>query len=152
MGKKNNSPEMILRSLNFLYSIRVKMDMWVSESHSVLSSSLRPHGLYSPPDSSVPGILQARIYEWGLSLLQRIFPTQESNWGLLHCSLFLYQLSYQGSPKMDISKCKTKWKNRFVCVCCVINKDRISFSLFCFILFCFLKSEWVVLLKYKWLL
>ena len=32
-----------------------------------------------------------------LSLLQWIFPTQESNWGLLHCSQILYQLSYQGS-------------------------------------------------------
>ena len=33
-----------------------------------------------------------------LSLLQRIFPTQESNRGLLHYRKFLYQLSYQGSP------------------------------------------------------
>ena len=34
-----------------------------------------------------------------LSLLQGIFPTQESNRGLLHCRWILYQLSYQGSPK-----------------------------------------------------
>ena len=33
-----------------------------------------------------------------LSLLQWIFPTQESNRGLLHCRWILYQLSYQGSP------------------------------------------------------
>ena len=33
-----------------------------------------------------------------LSLLQEIFPTQESNWGLLHCRWILYQRSYQGSP------------------------------------------------------
>ena len=32
-----------------------------------------------------------------LSLLQRIFPTQISNWGLLHCRQILYQLSYQGN-------------------------------------------------------
>ena len=32
----------------------------------------------------------------GLSLLQWIFPTQELNWGLLHCRRILYQLSYQG--------------------------------------------------------
>ena len=32
-----------------------------------------------------------------LSLLQGIFPTQESNRGLLHCRRFLYQLSFQGS-------------------------------------------------------
>ena len=29
-----------------------------------------------------------------LSLLQRVFPTQESNRGLLHCRWILYQLSY----------------------------------------------------------
>ena len=34
-----------------------------------------------------------------LSPLQGIFPTQESNWGLLHCRQILYQLSSQGSPK-----------------------------------------------------
>ena len=32
-----------------------------------------------------------------LYLLQGILPTQESNWGLLHCRQILYQLSYQGS-------------------------------------------------------
>ena len=31
-----------------------------------------------------------------LSLLQRIFLTQESNQGFLHCRQILYQLSYQG--------------------------------------------------------
>ena len=39
-----------------------------------------------------------------LSLLQEIFPTQESNRGLLHCGWILYQLRYQGSPTV-----KTKW-------------------------------------------
>ena len=33
-----------------------------------------------------------------LSLLQWIFPTQESNPGLPHCKWILYQLSHQGSP------------------------------------------------------
>ena len=33
-----------------------------------------------------------------LSLLQGIFPTQESNRGLLHCRQILYQLSCEGSP------------------------------------------------------
>ena len=32
-----------------------------------------------------------------LSLLQQIFPTQESNTGLLHCRQIIYQLHYQGS-------------------------------------------------------
>ena len=38
-----------------------------------------------------------------LSLLQGIFPTQESNWGLLHCRQILYQLSYEGSPTANSS-------------------------------------------------
>ena len=33
-----------------------------------------------------------------LYLLQQIFLTQKSNWSLLHCRQFLYQLSYQRSP------------------------------------------------------
>ena len=47
-----------------------------------------------------------------LSLLQRIFLTQESNPSLLHCRWILYQLSYQGSlrnwyspgPEVDVSQ------------------------------------------------
>ena len=64
-----------------------------SESCSILSDSLRPHGLYSPWNSPGPNT------EVGsLSLLQGIFPTQGSNPGLLHCQRIHYQLSYQGSP------------------------------------------------------
>ena len=33
-----------------------------------------------------------------VSLLQWIFLTQESDWGLLLCRQILYQLGYQGSP------------------------------------------------------
>ena len=35
----------------------------VCVSHSVVSGSSKPHGLYSPPGSSVHGIFQARILE-----------------------------------------------------------------------------------------
>ena len=35
-----------------------------------------------------------------LSLLQRIYPTQGCNSGLLHCRLSLYQLSHKGSPRI----------------------------------------------------
>ena len=39
----------------------------------------------SPTGSSVHGVLQARVLEWGaIFLLQRIFPTQGSNPHLLH--------------------------------------------------------------------
>ena len=43
----------------------------------------------SPGKSKNPGV-------GSLSLLQGIFPTQESNQGLLHCRHILYQLSDQG--------------------------------------------------------
>ena len=62
-----------------------------SESRSVTANSLRPHGLYSPWNSS-----GQNTGVGSLSLLQGIFPTQGSNWGLLHCRQILYQLSYQG--------------------------------------------------------
>ena len=39
-----------------------------------------------------------------LSLLQGIFLTQESNWGLLHCQQICYQLSYQGSPQTTLER------------------------------------------------
>ena len=70
----------------------------VKWSHSVVSDSLWPHRLYySPPGSSVHGILQAGILEWGFHvLLQGIFPTQRSNPGLPHCGQTLYPLSHQG--------------------------------------------------------
>ena len=91
-----------------------------SESHSVLSDSLRPgqstgegslcllQGIF-PTQGLNPGLLHCRrslpaepqgkpknIRVGGLSLLQRIFPTQESNQGLPHCRQILYQLSFQG--------------------------------------------------------
>ena len=54
---------------------------------------------YSPPGSSVRGILQARILEWVDSPSSRgIFPTQGSNLGLLLGKQILYHLSHQGSP------------------------------------------------------
>ena len=69
--------------------------IYKSESYSVMSNSLRPHGLYSPWNS--PG---QNTGVGSLSLLQEIFPTQESNPGLSHCRRILYQLSYKGSPRI----------------------------------------------------
>ena len=66
-----------------------------SESCSVMSYSLRPHGLYSPWNS--PG---QNTGVGSLSLLQQIFPTQGSNPGLPHCRQILYQLSQKGSPRI----------------------------------------------------
>ena len=65
-----------------------------SESRSVVSDSLRPHGLYSPRNS--PG---QNTGVGSPSFLHWIFPTQGSNPGFLHCRWILYHLSHQGSPQ-----------------------------------------------------
>ena len=51
-----------------------------STSRSVVSYSLRPHGLYGLWNSSGQDTGVGSLF-----LLQGIFPTQELNWGLLHC-------------------------------------------------------------------
>jgi len=56
-----------------------------------------------------------------LSHLQRIFPTQESSWGLLHCRQILYQLRYQGSPSLEESESEVTQLCPTLCdpmVCC----------------------------------
>ena len=96
-----------------------------SERRPVMSDSLQPQGLIlawvagfpSPGDLPNPGIEpkspalqvdsspaepQGKPKNTGLgslSLLQRIFPTQESNRGLLRCRQILYQPSCQGSQE-----------------------------------------------------
>ena len=66
-----------------------------SESRSVMSDSLWPHGLYSPWNS--PG---QNTGVGSFSLLQGIFPILWLNPGLPHCRWILYQLSYKGSPRI----------------------------------------------------
>ena len=71
-----------------------------------LSSSRDPNQRIEPRSpglqvDSLPAEPQGKPKNTGvgsLSLLQGIFPTQESNQGLLNCRQILYQLSYQGSP------------------------------------------------------
>ena len=69
-----------------------------SASRSVVSNSLRPHGLYSPWNS--PG---QNTGVGSLSLFQGIFPTQGSNPGLLHCRRILYQLSHKDLSSENVT-------------------------------------------------
>ena len=88
--------------------IIVKGEKKQSESHSVVSSSLWPHGLYSSWNS--PG---QNTGVGSLFLLQGIFPTQGSNPGLLHCRQILYWRSHKGGEKQckdSIGKQKMKQK------------------------------------------
>ena len=79
----------------FFYSL--SQGFGESESCSVMSNSLRSWTIYSPWNS--PG---QNTGVGSLSLLQRIFPTQGWNPGLLHCRRILYQLSHKGSPWRDL--------------------------------------------------
>ena len=65
-----------------------------SENRSVVSNSLRPHGLYNPWKSPSQNTGVGSLF-----LLQGIFPTQESNPSPPHCRQILYQLSHKGSPR-----------------------------------------------------
>ena len=68
----------------------------------------------SPPGSSVHGISQARILEWG-AIIQVIFPTQGLNPGLLHYRQIPFCLSQQRSPKnqgSQLFKSQSKGKNQ----------------------------------------
>ena len=62
------------------------------ESHSVLSDSLRPHGL-------VHGILQARILEWVAFPFSR-GSSQPRDWTQISHIAICYQLSHKGSPRI----------------------------------------------------
>ena len=132
----------------FLQCMKVKSESEVAQSCLTLCDLMD----CSLPGSSIRGIFQARVLEWGAIafsvykaseseitqlrptlfdlmdcslpdlcpwdflakgtgvgfhfLLQGIFPTQESNPGLLHCRQTLYPLSHQGSPYKASRKVK----------------------------------------------
>ena len=97
----------------------VSESLWPHGLHSPCNSPGRNTGVgsLSPGDLPSPGIKprspalqgdslpaepQGKPKNTGVgsrSLLQQIFPTQESNRGLLHCRGILYQLSHKGSPR-----------------------------------------------------
>ena len=62
---------------------------------SVMSDSLRPHGLHSPQNSPDQNTRVGSLF-----LLQGIFLIQGSNPGLPYCRWILYQLGHQGSPRI----------------------------------------------------
>ena len=64
-----------------------------SVSRSVVSDSFWPHGQYTPWNSPGQNTMVGR-----LSLLQGIFPTQESNRGLLHCRWFFTSWAIKEAP------------------------------------------------------
>ena len=82
-----------------------RLEYWSGQpfpsSGDLPNSGIKPRYLALQEDS-LPAQPQGKPRNTGvgsLSLLQWIFPTRESNQGLLHCRGILYQLSYQGSPR-----------------------------------------------------
>ena len=67
---------------------------WVAIPFSRESSKPRSPTLQADFSPAEPQGKPKNTGVGSLSLLQGIFPTQESNQGLLHCRLILYQLSY----------------------------------------------------------
>ena len=96
------------------------------------SSTLRADSL--PSES--PG-KPKNIGMGGLFLFQGIFPTQESNWGLLHCRRVLYQLSYQGSPQtyacicICMDPCMCMWACINTCMRHMYTYTHVSLNLLC---------------------
>ena len=93
-------------SINTVFPIFLK-DVCVS--HSVISDSSWPCGLYSPSGSFIHGILHVRTRVGYHFLLQRIFLAQGSNTGFLHCRQILYYLSHPRNPFLNIPY--YKWWN-----------------------------------------
>ena len=106
--------------MDYTYSLWNSLDQhtgWVAFPFSRGSSQPRVQGIKPRSPAlqvdSLPAELQGKTKNIGMSslpLLQWIFPTQESNWGILHCRQILYQLSYQGSP------CRAMQVGLFQCI------------------------------------
>ena len=93
-----------------------------------LCPTLCAHMVYSLPGSSVHGLPQARIVEWGaISYSKESSQPKDQIWGLnpslLHCRQILCRLSHQGSPSSSLSntdmwlllKEPTIWSHKNTC-------------------------------------
>ena len=100
--------------------LQARLLKWVAISYSRGSSQYRDRTQVSC-DSCIDRWILYQLCHMGsskntgegsLSLLQRIFQTQESMRGLLHCGWILYQLSYQGTwvwAYWEIMKDREAW-------------------------------------------
>ena len=90
-------------STRLCYFIGHCIHSYAGISHSVVSDSLRPHGL-KPSGSLCPWDSPGKNTGVdGHSLLQVIFPIQGSDPGLLHCGYIFYCLRHKESPIYSIS-------------------------------------------------
>ena len=81
--------------------MKVKESESEKRSRSVVSNSLRPHGLQIISLLCSWDFLGKNTGVGCHFLLQEIFPTQGLNLGLPHCRQTLYHLSHQGSQESE---------------------------------------------------
>ena len=99
-GDQYHETQDMSRTLIFLQkTLRSRCAATKGVSHSVVSDSLRPHGLQPAgllcPWNS-PGKNTGVV---AIPFSRGIFPIQGSNLGLPHCRQVFYHLNHQGSPK-----------------------------------------------------
>ena len=80
--------EFQLQHQSFQWTPRTDLNLGIEPRSPALQVDFLPSEPLGKPENT--GVVS-------LSLLQGIFPTQESRWCLLHCRRILYQLSYQGN-------------------------------------------------------
>ena len=82
--------------------LQARILMWVAFpfSRDLLNPGMEPRSPEVDSLLSEPPGKPKNTGVGSLSLLQRIFLTQESNQGLLHCRQILSQLSHQGRPRI----------------------------------------------------
>ena len=101
IAKKNSHTKLNDSRSDLFHSSYKMLVCLVAQSCSTLCNPVD----CSLPDSSVHGDSPSMNTEVGCHApLPRIFPTQGSNSGLLHCRQILYCLNHQGSPIKVISK------------------------------------------------
>ena len=98
----------VISELCMFYSMCLELCCCWCFSVAKLCLTLSDSMDHSLPRSSVHGISQARIPEWGsISFSSWIFPTQGLNPCLLHWQADSLPLSHQGSPMHRISSTKS---------------------------------------------
>ena len=80
-----------------------RFNLWATQS--LVSNSWQPHG-YSPPDSSIHGILQARILEWGAISFSNAWKGKVKVKWLRRVRLLAttWTVAYQAPPSMGFSR------------------------------------------------
>ena len=84
----------------FMGMLQARILEWVAMPSSRGSYPPRSFTLQVDSLPSEPPVKPKNTTVGSLCLLWGIFSTQELNQGLLHCRQVLYQLSYQGIPKL----------------------------------------------------